>query len=225
VKQLRRIIFNGLTVLSLLLCLAMMGLWVWSYWHTPRLELARRSVIDGYPYISVSWVEYTAGVGAFIHLASRATGELRDPRGAYVSVSEWRALPPRKWKLEWDVYPLRAGSFHSLAELGWPAGSQHHCWNFEVTDSGQQKGLMHVQGPNTIFQFDVIDRTHFIRMPLWPVVALTATAPLIAVKRRRRSRKAARHALRGRCTWCGYDLRATPDRCPECGMVPDKVKA
>jgi hypothetical protein len=58
--------------------------------------------------------------------------------------------------------------------------------------------------------------------PLWGLTAIAALLPigwLIAAVRR------SRRIGRGQCRNCGYDLRATPGRCPECGTVPLKMRA
>jgi hypothetical protein len=52
-----------------------------------------------------------------------------------------------------------------------------------------------------------------LAVPSWALVLLSITLPttwLFKAKKRKRSK-------RGLCKSCGYDLRATPDRCPECG--------
>ncbi|HYO10192.1 MAG TPA: hypothetical protein VER17_14580, partial [Tepidisphaeraceae bacterium] len=53
-------------------------------------------------------------------------------------------------------------------------------------------------------------------LPCYLVALLTAALPATALVRRRRAR---RRAGRGRCAGCGYDLRASPQRCPECGLA------
>jgi hypothetical protein len=45
-------------------------------------------------------------------------------------------------------------------------------------------------------------------------VPVMNVAAAVVGRRRRHTRRAA-----GRCVRCNYDLRATPDRCPECGTV------
>ena len=58
-------------------------------------------------------------------------------------------------------------------------------------------------------------------VPYWQISVATLLLPAvraIAFLGRRRVRRNRRR--QGRCIVCGYDLRATADRCPECGHAP-----
>jgi hypothetical protein len=59
-------------------------------------------------------------------------------------------------------------------------------------------------------------------VPDWALVLPTGAPPALWLLARRRRR---RRSSSGYCLTCGYDLRATPDRCPECGVVPAKEEA
>ena len=52
-----------------------------------------------------------------------------------------------------------------------------------------------------------------LEVPLWLLLLVTATASVTSKWR------VARKHRSSCCRSCGYDLRATPQRCPECGML------
>ena|SRR2546421_6644034 len=64
--------------------------------------------------------------------------------------------------------------------------------------------------------------TRMITVPFWLFAAVAAIPSLFALRRKVHERRC---RLRARCASCGYDLRASPDRCPECGRAQSQLTA
>ena len=63
------------------------------------------------------------------------------------------------------------------------------------------------------------DFAYAVWFPHWFLALLFAILPLMRLRSLLRKRRLNRIGL---CQHCGYDLRATPDRCPECGHLPNQ---
>ncbi len=96
----------------------------------------------------------------------------------------------------------------NLPSLNQRFGFENH---FIRVDAGRRSALAYTR----IYSSPGDYRFYF---PLWMlgvVTLLISAALMLSDFRRRRKYKP------GICSVCGYDLRATPDRCPECGTVPN----
>ena len=61
-----------------------------------------------------------------------------------------------------------------------------------------------------------------VTLPYWGIVIATLLLPLLRMVTLIRDRQ---WPIEGCCLCCGYDLRATPDRCPECGTASPNSSA
>ena len=63
-----------------------------------------------------------------------------------------------------------------------------------------------------------------VRINYGLIITVAAMLPLISCMMRLRRRSRGRQRLRSdQCVGCGYDLRGTPGRCPECGQIAAKA--
>jgi hypothetical protein len=61
-----------------------------------------------------------------------------------------------------------------------------------------------------------------LRLRYWVLAVPPAVLPAAWIIWRVRTSRIARRDRLGLCRRCGYDLRATPGRCPECGAMPER---
>ncbi len=119
------------------------------------------------------------------------------------------------------VYAERGGMSFYLSHVSVPQNTRQGfewsraTWGMESGDegwalpNGWRHGAFGWELNRYVSGFDA----HLL-LPCGIVLLVIVFTPACWVIRRRRQ---ARRRRSGRCLACGYDLRATPDRCPECG--------
>jgi hypothetical protein len=85
-----------------------------------------------------------------------------------------------------------------------------------ILPTGDFQFCMYVAGK----PIDLLGRGYVLIFPFWSLLALMTVPLLLALRWEVRGRRRLWRERHGCCLRCGYDLRASPERCPECGAVP-----
>ena len=118
----------------------------------------------------------------------------------------------------------RRGPFHSY----WIGGFAHDDPNvFLDLDDGSMAVAEVKEEGRTLGGFGVLDtagggtstRSIVLMFPHWFAVVVFAVAPCCLAIGKLRAIRSNRRKRDGRCVRCGYDLRASRERCPECGAI------
>lgn len=127
-------------------------------------------------------------------------------------LSSWRELPHPE--------PLTP-EFARLLEREYPGWMRSREFMGFAAASGEQASFglgAHPQDPDLAVQ--ILKRYGYVRViavPNWFALMACLVLPVVSAARFRHHRRRVSRRKRGQCAACGYDLRATPHRCPECG--------
>ena len=190
----KRRLLNLLTALSLLLCLATVALWARSYFRSDCLTYSQPTLEP--ELFRASYLIGVSGRGNAWVAFDWTEHEYHptQPSPAEVDLEEETESPPTAgWEHETDRPEDVSEHF------------DHRAWGFGFEVEPRSRW----QSPPGYHRWAVA-------FPLWAAAAAFAALPAARLFRRVRRR---RRAAAGVCSRCGYDLRATPGRCPECGTT------
>ena len=169
-----RRLLNLVTVMSLLLCVAVAGLWVLSGFRAVSLGHG------GGPNAGGFTPEWQVGC--------------RQGRVCWMLAWHWATSSPEDVGFYFKSGPPRPVAFP---------------WLLIWTQNGYGAGGFYVERMRApAVRWD----RRFVAAPNWFLIAMFLVLPVMRWLKRK--------PAPGRCARCGYDLRATPDRCPECGATP-----
>ena len=135
----------------------------------------------------------------------------------------WTSEPPTRGVPRWLVAPLPVGGLPATTADPAPRWPGTRAVTFVLVARRSTRTATGVDGRRveTVSGEDDLLTGRTVWLPVWTIVAAAAVLPASRLgawwvgSRRRAGRSRA-----NRCPACGYDLRATPGRCPECGAAP-----
>jgi hypothetical protein len=201
-----RVLAVLLCLLSLSVCAATAVLWVRGAFVVDVVEIPRFAATPTHSDSGTCRLSSGRGVLALNVQLERTTW---DGRRQVSGLSTQRRTTHETMRP--DQFRLRGDTFWQ--RLGFNAHSWHGPFAMVFSSHGDG-GRMERQNSEWGF-----------RVPYWLIVPLTGVLPLLFLRRLLTLRRWYR-TRRGLCGGCGYDLRASTGRCPECGeAIEDRAAA
>ena len=215
-RRLARRLFTLCSAVSLLLCIATCVLWVHSY--RTGIAVVRRvpAVVEppasggGHGRVEMARWVVASGAGRLIFDHSREwkTGEfVRRMSGRPPRPGEWR------WRIEED--PRDILYYYAPRTDRYALKPDHAVLGFALKFH-RDDSRAEPHGTIAPHEGVMVETATELMVPHWlpAIVLLLSPAAWVARHHRR-----ARRLRTGVCPSCGYDLRASPGRCPECGTA------
>ena len=212
-----RRLFTLLSALSLLLFVAAVVMWARSGFVADYVE--RVSVRQPpNPVWTRVLIASGKGVLSLRHDHWQYVYRGNDPRRGEYQVPKVGVVAPEE---NWLGYFTPQGTSHSSSETSrWP-----HPFDKDESRAGFFWKTERVGDTDVRPDFWIIGERWQGAIPYWFAAAAFSLMPAVALHRATRNLRQRRLARIGLRPSCGYDLRATPGRCPECGTVPAANKA